>query len=83
MKTLDITYCWLLTVCILIAFIFLLKFIQTTWLRCIEKRENEKKEISRNSEQVEIHKRKLELMDKQEEIKKFERLHEIEMKKIK
>jgi len=79
----KINYCWLLTICLLTAFIVLLRFIQIIWLRYIEVNERRAMEITRSTEQDLLHKRKLELTDKQEEIRKFERPHEIEMKKIK
>ena len=70
-------------ICILLALVFVIKFIQTLWLRYIERSENRRFEIAKKDDQNSLHLRKLETMEKQEEIRKFERLHEIELKKIK
>ena len=81
METSALIYNCLKLICCLIAFIYFLKFVQSIGLRVIEKKENRQKEDSRSTEQVEIQKRKIEIMDKQEEIRKLERLHEIGLKK--
>jgi 23S rRNA maturation mini-RNase III len=66
---------------LLVVVIYVLKFIETIWLKKIDAAERKGMAEVQAKEQWEILKRKLELLNKQEEIRKFERPHEIELKK--
>jgi hypothetical protein len=72
-----------LAICVLILLVYVLKFIQTIWLKQIEIKERKSCEDGMNAEQEKIFDRKIKLIEKQEMIRNCERLHELEMKKIK
>jgi biopolymer transport protein ExbB/TolQ len=79
----KITYCWLLTVCLLIAFIFLLKFIKVVWIKRIEMKESDRLEAKRNAGQDKINNTKNAVILEQEGIRKLERVHELALQENK
>lgn len=71
---------WLCILSLLIAFIWLLRFIQAIWLRKIDAWEKKEMEERNIAEHVNTHNRKLELLDKQEEAKESERQYQLKLK---
>jgi len=63
-------------ICFLIAIIYLLKFIQPFWLKSLDIYENNKIQADRKNEQLKLFERKI----IEEEIRKLERQHYINVK---
>ncbi len=76
----DKILCIVEIICLLIFLIYLLKTIQTIWLRYIENRDKKRIDKRGFAEAVNIHKRKIAIMRVQEVIRERERKHELAIK---
>ena len=68
------------SICLLIGFIFLLKFVQNVWFKYRDISAAKKIEEQRNTHQLAVFDKKIQILDKEEEIRKCERPHEVQLK---